>query len=110
MYRIVQILRTYVSLQASNDASLRQAKHLSSQYMDILRDKESSETKKSDDKSESQKDKLIDELRKEIDALKVDKTTLITQSKSLDKEYDRLLKEHALLQEKFEKTGNKKDD
>ncbi|XP_038068840.1 B-cell receptor-associated protein 31-like [Patiria miniata] len=122
LQRVCTLISTEARLQASNEASIKQAQGASDHAQKLMAElKELKEAKKGDGSSVDEipdnetNEELIkckEELeaaKKELQQSKTDLTSIKKQAEGVNMEYDRLLKEHARLQQTVEEENNKKD-
>lgn len=113
--RLVILISDQAVLLAQSEAALQQAKSATSTAKNLMSRKGSGEV--AQNSSNEAHDKEVTELKEKLKTLerelnheKKDKEAMISQSESIKKEYDRLLKEHGKLQEKVTGHNENKDD
>lgn len=113
--RLVTLISEQAVLLAQSEAALKQAQSATSTANTLLSQKGSGEV--AQNSSNEAHDKEVTELKeklktveRELNYEKKDKEAMISQSESIKKEYDRLLKEHGKLQEKVAGHTVNKDD
>ncbi|XP_071810408.1 B-cell receptor-associated protein 31-like [Asterias amurensis] len=123
LQRVCTLISTEARLQASNEASLKQAQGASDHAQKLMQELKDLKEKKEGDGSSvdaaSPEKEAIEELKKVKEELasskealnkaKADLTSIKKQAEGVNLEYDRLLKEHAQLQRTVEEENNKKD-
>lgn len=102
LQRLMTLISTLAVSQAETEASLRQAKSASDAAQQLLDQDKGSDNVKTQQNNDNELKELRDENRK----LKAEQEATLKQAESVSREYDRLLAEHAKLQE----AGDKKDD
>ena len=116
--RLVLLIQAQATLQAERDAAMSQAKGATAAAQTLL---DAGDKKgKNDDKDSVEVEKKENEiraLRKELSGLKdelaktkTNEEAIRKQAASVSKEYDRLLKEHASLQQKVESSDDTRKD
>ncbi|XP_020629525.1 B-cell receptor-associated protein 31-like [Orbicella faveolata] len=134
--RVVRLLSRYSVLEASNEASLRQAQNVSEECKRLMDENDklkkavedaggkAEEVTQDDDKLNQdlkdmrealeEKSKKLAERTEELEKTKKDLAALKEQAAGLTREYDRLLEEHSKAQAQLEKdenqTGEEKKD
>jgi len=93
--RMVQMVTLEAQLQASSDASLRQASSASATAKQYLGNDQGKVKK---EQTESQEDKEIATLRKQLKSVESDRDAMRDQAQGLKREYDRLMEEFEHLQ------------
>ncbi|XP_050414275.1 B-cell receptor-associated protein 31 [Patella vulgata] len=117
--RLVTLIANQALLQAQCEASQKQASSASQAAQRLLDDKENKVNKTKEDTADIEQQKELNKLKEELNETKeelrhaeLNLKSMKKQSESTNVEYDRLLKEHATLQEKMESlesSGGKKD-
>ncbi|XP_067683170.1 B-cell receptor-associated protein 31-like [Haliotis asinina] len=125
--RLVVLISTAARLSAESEASRKQAEGASEAARRLMEDKENKVNKTKEEEgagddvgaakeAAKKRDEVEQELRKTKDDLhkaQLNLESMKKQAEATNTEYDRLLKEHSKLQEKFEaieSTGGKKDN
>lgn len=113
--RLIILISDQAVLLAQSEAALKQAQSATSTAKELMSRKGSGEV--AQNSSNEAHDKEVTELKEKLKTLerelnheKKDKEAMISQSESIKKEYDRLLKEHGKLQEKVTGHNENKDD
>lgn len=107
--RLVTLISKQASLEASNEAAMRQAVSASNAAQKLMEGKDVSS---GGDKATTELKKLLSAAEKERDSALKKAEALQSQAESTSREYDRLMGEHEKLQRKAGEAGQggKKDD
>jgi len=108
--RITTLLSIQASLMAENEAALKQAANASKAASAVI-DQQAADSKSKKSGSSDEVAKLqtqINTLKEDLAASIRDKNALISQAENVNKEYDRLMKEHEKLQKKLAISGGDK--
>lgn len=116
--RIGSLLSKQAQLAASAEASIKQAQSASETAEKLMREKERSGA--GDNKANSMKEELENEIKflkdqlvvvkEELVSTKRNLTSVVDQAAGTNREYDRLMKEHEELQRKVQVQEDKKDE
>ncbi|XP_043198712.1 B-cell receptor-associated protein 31-like [Amphibalanus amphitrite] len=108
--RLVTLISKQASLEASNEAAMRQAVSASNAAQKLMEGKNLSSA--DGDKAVTELKKLLSAAEKERDSALKKAEALQSQSESTSREYDRLMAEHEKLQKRAGEAGGatKKDD
>lgn len=115
--RLVTLLSREARLEAENEAVKRQAQSATAAAKQMLEEQDNKNNEEQDKETKARLDKAqsqIMKLQEEVGKALADKDAMKKQAVSTNTEYDRLLEEHAKLQEQITKLqgqeGTKKDD
>lgn len=113
--RFVNLTSKQAQLMAENEAAIKQARSATTTARSLLNQGAGEDAQNSSNEAHQvELNKLNEEIKthkKKIESLEKDKEALISQSKALENEYDRLCEEHKKLELKLKVQGeSKKDD
>lgn len=108
--RVSQLISRIAQLEAENEAALKQARSASVAASSILKNQGSGEDAQNTSSEVNELNAKLEEYKKKIKSLEKENEAILSQAKSVEREYDRLSEEHKKLQLKVEEGKDTKKD